>query len=112
MGSSSARIVIVARIVKRVPMVMMAAMTAAAKTTGRDPPPIPKEKTMIGGEYMLNLLNNLDKQVTPSKPSGKSGKKLESKGEGGNILLNNVASKAVIHLPESDSRGFVCHVKS
>lgn len=55
-----------------------------------------------GGEYMLNLLSNLDKQVTPSKSSGKSGKKSESKGEGGKISLDNVASEAAVRLPESE----------
>mmetsp|Transcript_26598 Transcript_26598/g.57165 ORF Transcript_26598/g.57165 Transcript_26598/m.57165 type:complete len:915 (+) Transcript_26598:136-2880(+) len=47
-----------------------------------------------GGQYMLNLLNNLDGQVKPGKTV---------KGEGaGKISLSNVASEAAVRLPESE----------
>ena len=49
-----------------------------------------------GGQYMLNLLNNLDGQV-------KSDKKGSKGGEGaGKISLSNAASEAAVHLPESE----------
>eukprot|EP00578_Thalassiosira_sp_NH16_P029215 CAMPEP_0181104500 /NCGR_PEP_ID=MMETSP1071-20121207/15467_1 /TAXON_ID=35127 /ORGANISM="Thalassiosira sp., Strain NH16" /LENGTH=303 /DNA_ID=CAMNT_0023187715 /DNA_START=62 /DNA_END=970 /DNA_ORIENTATION=+ len=53
-----------------------------------------------GGQYMLDLLDNLDRQVPPSSASGK---KRAEKGEGGGrISLNCPASEAAVHLPESE----------
>lgn len=60
-----------------------------------------------GGQYMLDLLNNLDKQVAPtatgkSASSANKNEKRKSKGEGGRISLDNAASEAAARLPESE----------
>ena len=54
-----------------------------------------------GGAYMLDLLNNLDKQVPTGKDDKSSSKK--GKGEGGKIALaNNIAAEAAVHLKEGE----------
>ena len=53
-----------------------------------------------GGAYMLDLLNNLDKQV-PTK-SDKKKQQHENKGEGGKISYTNQLSEAAVHLKESE----------
>jgi len=53
-----------------------------------------------GGAYMLDLLNNLDKQVTPG--SSKNDKVTKKKGEGGKLALDTAASEAAVRLPESE----------
>ena len=53
-----------------------------------------------GGAYMLDLLNNLDKQV-PTKSNDKK-KQHENKGEGGKISYTNQSSEAAVHLKESE----------
>lgn len=61
-----------------------------------------------GGQYMLDLLNNLDKQV-PGKEEKKPDKK--SEGYNGKIRLENVPAAAV-HMPESEFGAGVVSVPS
>ena len=53
-----------------------------------------------GGQYMLDLLNNLDKQV-PSKDNRKKVDQSQSDGYNGKIRLDNVPAAAV-YMPESE----------
>jgi len=54
-----------------------------------------------GGAYMLDLLNNLDKQV-PKSATDKKKQQHENKGEGGKISYTNQLSEAAVHLKESE----------
>jgi len=55
-----------------------------------------------GGAYMLELLNNLDKQVPTKSATDKKKQQYENKGEGGKISYNNQLSEAAVHLKESE----------
>jgi U3 small nucleolar RNA-associated protein 14 len=63
-----------------------------------------------GGQYMLDLLNNLDKQV-PGKEEKKKVDKTKREGYNGKIRLDNVPAAAV-HMPESEFGAAVVSVPS